>query len=282
MIRNSQKGAALITVLLVFFIASVIAIGMVTAQQLSIRRATHWLDRAQAYQFALGAESAARQLLFQDFTADSTRDTLRDNWAGAHVFTIKDGSVSFTVEDLQGRFNIAMLTRTNQNTWAAFRKLLKKLEIEIAFNQSMLLRMKATLPGENFSHMSELRLLPGMTEEKYTKLLPYLACLPDTSSTLNLNTAPELILSLFLPDDVKKKILRQRQEKGGLTGADIYSLQGDTSNMGAASQYFAVHIRIDYQGAPFYMTSIIERKAGGQGGVTMTTLSRDITAAPNG
>ena len=61
-----QTGVALITAMLVTAIASVTVASMASRQHMDIRRTSNILDAEQAYLFALGAESYAKDILIED------------------------------------------------------------------------------------------------------------------------------------------------------------------------------------------------------------------------
>jgi type II secretory pathway component PulK len=80
MVVHRQSGVALLTVLLVVFLASVAAISLASVQQLAIRRSTLLLHQQQAHLYALGAEQWAAAILVRDLK-DNQTDHLNETWA---------------------------------------------------------------------------------------------------------------------------------------------------------------------------------------------------------
>ena len=64
---RGQGGVALITVLLVFAIATVIAGSIVERNFMDVRRMERQLVYGQTWQYALAGEAFARQILYTDF-----------------------------------------------------------------------------------------------------------------------------------------------------------------------------------------------------------------------
>ena len=104
---RKQSGVALITALLITALVTVAAVSMASRQQLDIRRTGNLMEADQAWQYALGVEAWARQVLAAD---DAKRDTMiveHDNWnLAVPPLPVEGGSVKGSVEDLQGRFNL--------------------------------------------------------------------------------------------------------------------------------------------------------------------------------
>ena len=73
-----QTGVALITVLLVFAIASVIASKVIVAKVLDTQRTNSLINRTQAYYYALATEEFAILALQQDIKNDSNCNPEKD------------------------------------------------------------------------------------------------------------------------------------------------------------------------------------------------------------
>ena len=81
---SRQRGIALISVLLVFALATVIASEIIARNALDIRKTANYLNSQQAYYYALSGEAYARQLLYRDFSeanGSAPSDALTDDWA---------------------------------------------------------------------------------------------------------------------------------------------------------------------------------------------------------
>jgi len=94
---------------LITALIAIIAVTMASEQQLDIRRTGNILDRAQAWQFALGMETIARLALRKDAENNKT-DHKMEEWNKPVQFPAPDGAegdmIGGRIEDLQGRFNL--------------------------------------------------------------------------------------------------------------------------------------------------------------------------------
>ena len=101
-----QAGVALITVLLIVFLASIAAVSLATLQQLAIRRSTVLLHQQQARLYTLGAEQWAMIILARDRQKNET-DHPGEEWASLPPsLPIEGGTITARLTDLQGCFNL--------------------------------------------------------------------------------------------------------------------------------------------------------------------------------
>lgn len=99
-------GVALITVLLIVFLASITATSLATLQQMAIRRGTVLQHQQQARLYALGAEQWARVILGRD-RQQSDIDHRGEDWANLPpALPIEGGTLAARISDLQGCFNL--------------------------------------------------------------------------------------------------------------------------------------------------------------------------------
>ena len=107
----SQRGVALITVLLAIALISIIGVEMSGRLQFQLRRTQASLLAQQANWIALGAERFAAQVLKQDFKDDPEHTHLGQHWAsGEQLFPLDDGGMlSGEIRDLHGCFNLNAL-----------------------------------------------------------------------------------------------------------------------------------------------------------------------------
>ncbi len=108
---KSQVGVALITVLLIVFLASIAATSLAALQQLAIRRSTVLLHQQQARLYTLGAEQWAMIILARDHQENET-DHPGEKWANLPpALPIEGGALTARLTDLQGCFNLNNLWR---------------------------------------------------------------------------------------------------------------------------------------------------------------------------
>ncbi|MGB4875960.1 MAG: type II secretion system minor pseudopilin GspK [Candidatus Competibacter sp.] len=103
---RSQTGVALITVLLIVFLASVTATSLAALQQIAIRRSTVLQHQQQARLYTLAIEQWAVLVLARDSQQNET-DHLHEEWANASsALPVTEGVLSAQLRDLQGCFNL--------------------------------------------------------------------------------------------------------------------------------------------------------------------------------
>ncbi|MBK8754376.1 type II secretion system minor pseudopilin GspK [Candidatus Contendibacter odensensis] len=109
--RSRQGGVALITVLLIVFIASIAATSLAALQQRAIRRSTVLMHQQQARLYTLGAEQEAVIVLIRD-RQNSETDHPGEEWANLPLaLPVEGGTITARVSDLQGCFNLNNLWR---------------------------------------------------------------------------------------------------------------------------------------------------------------------------
>ena len=245
---GKQQGVALMIVLFVFALVTILASGMISRQSLFIQKASNTLIQSQAYEYAIGAEQVARQMLFVDWEEDKKEklftDDLEEFWGkGAAGFPIDYGVIEAQIDDLQGRLNINSLINTDgskdQAVIERFKNLFLVLELQDfqveklidwidendetegadgAEEGDYLVKEKPYRTGNQaFVSTSELMLINGMTEENFKLLLPHVSALPSGVKAINVNTcSKEIMRSLakgkILSDAEGQSIIDSRKE----------------------------------------------------------------------
>lgn len=116
---------------------------------------------------------------------------------------------------------------------------------------------------------SELRLLFEMEPAVFEALSPFVAALPDTSTTLNINTAPPAVLASLtdsLSLEAAEALAANRDETGGYETVTQFlvdpALAGSglaADGLGVQSSFFRVSVRARFLDRFAYLTSIIQR-----------------------
>lgn len=220
---NKDKGVALITVMLILALATILAVSMTSRQQLDIHRSANVFNFEQAYQYVLGAEFWAKQILQRD-SEDNKTDSLKDDWATIlPALPIEGGQMRGQIEDLQARFNINNLVQNGKPQKLhveRFKRLLRNLELnedisatvvdwldsdeETGFlgaedNAYLNLSPAYRAANQTMEDVSELLLIKGVDFETYEKLLPFV-CVLESNSDINVNTASAEVLSSIVKD----------------------------------------------------------------------------------
>lgn len=239
-----QSGLALIMVLMVFAIASVLAIAMVERQAIDLQRSSTMFTVQQAKAFVIGAEDAVKTGLYLAWTLDKEHDHLHEEWAKERRFPLQPGMVYIRITDAQGRFNLNTLSpqANNRNRQRQrFVNLLDLLDLDTALADKIVNWMNPESQADDLyqskdpsyraayqgcKHTSEILPVEGVSMAIYQRLEPFIACLPITA-TLNVNTASPVVLasldsSLTLAQ--AENIANARGEKGFASVDDFLKL----------------------------------------------------------
>lgn len=106
---RQQKGAALLTVLLILVLLSTLAVYTAEDENIAIRRAENQRDAIQSHHLALAGEMWVINALERDaLTAPLGVDYLSDEWAllQSDVVTVEDGQMAVQAVDESSKFNL--------------------------------------------------------------------------------------------------------------------------------------------------------------------------------
>lgn len=227
--RNKQRGVALITVLLVFAIATLIASKIIIGKVLDVQRTAGMINRTQAYYYAVAAEELTILALEENASADVDPDNspqgdhLEEFWAqGPIPFEIDNiGAVLVQIIDLNRYYNINNLIQSDNKVSLHELNRFKDLLIELNLDESIadnladwldsndseqgyqsekdgyLNEKPGYLPANRMlSDVSELRLVRGFTPEVMNLLKDHITVVKTPGVLpLNMNTASEYALS---------------------------------------------------------------------------------------
>lgn len=217
-----ERGAALLTVMLMVAVISVIAVGVLDDIRFGVRRTLNARVASQAHWYALGAEQLARTRIAQLMDRDPGKTTLEGGWNGRVIsFPIEHGQMEARLTDATGCFNLNSVVEADQGEpfrrrelgVRQFTSLLSLVGApngaELAENLAEWMdsndvgRAEAEDPGYAklpepyrtaggpLAEVSELRAVRGFTPGVYAALRPYVCALPTTDlSPINLNTLP--------------------------------------------------------------------------------------------
>jgi len=273
-LKSRQQGVALITAVLIVALVTAAAVAMASKQQFDIRRTANIFNNDIAYQFALGAEDYARNVLEWDITkAGSTTDHLGEDWAQDVAVPVEGAMLTGSVQDLQGRINLNSLLdgngAPNVEMVKRFKHLLDLLGLNQDISQAVLdwidvdinpsfnggaeddYYMLQTPPYRAANRLmvsvSELLLVMGVDDEVYQLLLPHVSALPVVSTKINVNTASaEVLASLAVTMTIAdgEALIQARPDTGFAKIAD-FTAQTLLSNHPAYKEYF-LDVQSDY------------------------------------
>jgi general secretion pathway protein K len=291
-----QRGVALLVALLVVALATVLIATLLTRGELAAARARNALRAAQAQAYAEGLEAYAAHVLLQDQASGDAIDTADDPWAIPLPPTpVPGGEIAATMRDLDGRFNLNNLAPLASNPRAAVWKdkfvlLLRALKLDPALADNVVDWMDASPAAgasDNgylaqpvpyraarriFAHVSELRLVRGVSGAVYAALAPHVSALPP-GTRINVNTASvPVLMTLSSANPVTQQTAQALWQQGHARYrqipqelvAQVPDLKLDCADCyGVQSSYFLARGEITLDGLPFVFFRLIERRIGG-------------------
>ena len=296
-----QSGVALITVLVILFIAVSLSVGMQWRTSLDQRRTATLVQGDQALEYALGAEAWAEQILRRDFQQNPNATTLSQDWAQQlPPLPVEGGQIIGHLEDLQGRFNVNNLASGNAVSLQQFQRLLMALNLDPllanavsdwvnnGLNPNPLggakddtysrLQPPYLTADQPMTSISELLLVKGVTPQVYAQLLPYVCALPvqapaggatsAAGTPVNINTALGPVLESLDPHitaDVASQIIGLRGDKGFNSTQDaLKALNGISlpNTAGVNSSYFLLTVTTEIGTTHITLYSLLYRNGG--------------------
>ncbi len=295
--RHRQKGVALITAMIIFALAAIVAADLAWDNALDVRRTRMQLMRDQAVQVALGAESWIASILRQDLSESDT-DHLGELWASElPPLPIDGGDVFGVIEDLQGRFNVNNLVgddgEVDEASLEQFRRLLTYLELDPRLAGIIAdwldPNLDAAFPdgaedpiytgfvppyraaNQPISSIGELAAIEGMNKIAFDTLEPHIAALPGRT-TVNVNTATPFVLQSLdeniSPGDVEGLV--SEREAGGFSSVETTFSSLVTpevlNTLSESTSYFRLKVTVRIDTVRVTLYSVLQR--GPQGSVS--------------
>lgn len=298
--EKRQQGIALVTALMMFAIATILAVEMSSRLLLDIRRGANVLAHEQALSYAVAAELWGLQILKSKLENNPDTDHLGEDWARPMILPEFDGvRLSMQIRDAQAKFNINNLLDEEQAYRQQFQRLLELHNLDPNLVNAVLdwldpdqeVRFPSGAEDDVYTvadppyrsadrpmaDISELRVVAGF-QEAYRELEPYLTALP-TVTTLNVNTASAQVLRLIdrnIDEQLADNLTKQRPPDTDTPYADpnelLQHVAGTTAGpgLGVRSDYFELHISVELGPARVRMRTLVGRRSDG----TMTILAR--------
>lgn len=225
MTANSQRGVALLTILLLVVSITVVAGSMLASQKIAIRRSGLLFDQNQLLQDIDAGQQLAVTMIRADSNLNDT-DSVQDIWAQPiPPYTLANHSVSIELRDESGRFNINNLYQdgtANTTALEVFQRLLTQLNLEpdiaiaildwqdadgevyqdggdestVYAQQSNAVATDA-LPNQPFVSIDQLLEVKGVSAETLSVLRPHLTAVP-YYVPININTASPVLLAALV------------------------------------------------------------------------------------
>lgn len=222
---ESQRGVALLTILLLVVSITVVAGSMLASQKIAIRRSGVLFEQNQLLQDIDAGQQLAVMVIQADSQLNDT-DSEQDIWAqpippypvGAHSITVE-------LRDEASRFNVNNLYqngRVNTAAFAVFQRLLTQLNLapdiatavldyqdrdhevyqdggdeEVVYGQSSRTTATKTVPNQPLVSIDQLQDIQGVSAEALTTLRPYITATP-YHLPININTASPVLLAALI------------------------------------------------------------------------------------
>lgn len=284
-----ERGAALITVMLVVTVATVVAVEMAKRGGILLARTSLIAGAQQSAEYALGLEDWARHLLREDALRGAALDHRGEAWAAPLLeLPVASGNLSGRIEDLSGRFNLNSL-RTGDAAEQAlaeqrFQRLLDVLGLPQEITPAVLdwldadgqARTRGAEDGtylrsdppyraanDGMTHSSELRLVAGFDAKSWPTLAPHVAALPE-HAPVNVNAAtPEVLASLDPTIDLRRARLLWRDGQARWRNADEFvaaaQITAFPAGAGFQSRYFVTLSEVALGDSSFRFFSLLSR-----------------------
>ena len=227
---DAQRGAAVVTALLVVMLATTVVAGLFVRENVTIRSVENRLALAQTRWIERAALDWAKVILRADARgspANQPVDHLGEPWAvpvaetrldetvtaGAKISdTTRPAMVAGQIVDAQSRFNLASMVSVGEESKPngdAFRKLLRLVGLSEGLADGVVARLLASTPRTvdgvtrpsaalPLVRVGDLQSVPGFDATMVEMLVPFVVVLPRPTE-VNLNTAPPEVLAAVIP-----------------------------------------------------------------------------------
>ena len=245
---GSQRGVALLTILLLVVSITIVAGAMLASQKTAIRRHALLFDQNQLLQGIQAGQQLALTVIRADSQLNDT-DSIQDIWAQPlPPYALDNHSVTAELRDEASRFNINNLYyngKVDTVALAVFQRLLTQLnlepEIAVAVldwqdadnevygdggDEDLVYRQQndnsiQTIPNQPLVSIEQLQEVQGVSAEVLAALRPYITAVP-YFLPINVNTASPVLLAALIEEATPEQMqtLIKLREQQGLTTID--------------------------------------------------------------
>ncbi|WP_369700101.1 type II secretion system minor pseudopilin GspK [Grimontia sp. AD028] len=253
--RRSQRGVALLVVLLIMALMTTVAVSMSGRMFVNFNRAESQVRYQQAYWYAQSVESLARFGIEESFDSNDTV-TLSQPWAVRdQVYPLDGGQATGNVYDRQACFNVNGLRSvkptengTNPKMVVSFQQLIESQGIDsfeaetaaaatwefvdtdtnvqsplgVEDSEYEARPVPHVAPNSFIADISEWRAINGVTQDMFDKVGSLLCAIPSDKLVVNVNTLTEedapILSAIFHPnlsEDQAKELINGRNAVDG-------------------------------------------------------------------
>ena len=251
---DSQRGVALLTILLLVVSITVVAGAMLASQKIAIRRSGLLFDQNQLLQDINAGQQLAVTLIRADAKLNDT-DSAQDIWAQPiPPYTLGGHSIGIELRDEGSRFNINNLYHNgavDNAALAVFQRLLTQLNLEpdiavavldyqdadsevyqdggdenVVYAQQSNRGADTALPNQALLSIDQLAEVKGVDAQVLATLRPYITAVP-YYLPININTASPVLLAALVEGASSQQMqsiveLRAKQAFGSVD--DVWQL----------------------------------------------------------
>jgi general secretion pathway protein K len=222
---RAQRGIALLVAILLVALGTILAAAVAYENAMTARRGTATYAFDESLLIHQGAEALAAYGLRQIYQSDPTHIYPGQGWDKAlgPIEVVPGVMLEASLEDMQGRFNLNNLVKRDgtpditqvnafvqllamlglEPKWAGY--LIDWIDVDIVpqnpdgAEDSVYMGQTPPYrtPNRYITSTTELLALPGFGRDRYLKLAPYVAALPN-GTAINVCTAPGPVLDAFL------------------------------------------------------------------------------------
>ncbi|HEX6364166.1 MAG TPA: type II secretion system minor pseudopilin GspK [Albitalea sp.] len=302
--RSRQRGAALLTAMVVVTLVATLAAGMIWQQWRAVQVEIAERARVQAAWILSGALDWASLILREDLRSGGA-DHLGEPWAvplaEARLSTFlaaergapaEDGPEAFlsgSITDAQSRYNLRNLVDAGRVVPAeveGLKRLFQAIRVtpELADTIANALNSALLPPGSASAPSGPVPLLPetvdqirwlGIDAESIARMAPYVVILPQRTA-VNVNTAPKEVLVAAIDGldlATAERLVQSRQRQPFRTIQDVQgqvpALKVVAQRANVVSSFFEVRGRLRLEDRVLEQSSLLERR-----GMQIVPLSR--------
>lgn len=289
----AQRGIAVITVLLALAIAVLISSEVIMRVYNGMKRSQNDFNSRQAWEYALGGEAWARQVLEADYEKDKKTkkvDHFQEDWAlPAEKQKVEGGFIEVEIYDMQSQFNLNNLVDDKGVPIKAQVVLLSRLMSYVGVRPMFAdlaarwasyaddtdnMYEKEDYPfhaaDTQFGSVTELQQLRDIEMVEYQRMSSFLCVLPQPVK-ININTASEPVLAALAGNGQQvaerlKSFMQQRsQQPNGYPSPHAFmTVMGIQTNdaeqmLSVSSEYFRVRVIAEYNGRRTWLDSTLYR-----------------------
>jgi general secretion pathway protein K len=202
-IKNKQKGLAIVSVIVIVAIISTIVAINWKQQSEHLKMAKYKQQQQQLLNNIYSVEDYAKVILKND--EDRNIDSFNEDWSKEAIAELPDSVAFGKIIDLQSTLsinNIVNIDNPYSISWGSSYYCLNGINKglqQLQMSDLLFFYFTAKTPEiAYFDDVSELRKIEGMLDDDYYKIKPYLNSLPK-GTKINVNTAPKLIIACLHP-----------------------------------------------------------------------------------